>query len=64
MKIPATKKIYDLLGTRQIPGNPDQLYKLRVRIGDLMRMNGKDWVRKNRQELLREWEYALKRGFV
>ena len=36
MQAPSIEKIYDLLETRQIAGNAEQLQKLCVRIGELV----------------------------
>lgn len=64
MQVPSTSKVYDLLNTRQIAGNPEQLRKFCIRIGELAEINGEDWVRRHRQQLLREWEYAIDHGCV
>ena len=57
-------KLYELLGTPHIAGTPEQLQKLCIRIGELAEMNGEGWVRSNRRLLLKEWEYALRQGYV
>lgn len=54
------EKLYDLLGTRGIPGTSEELKILCVRVKELLEMNGEEWVRENRQKLLSEWEYALR----
>ena len=54
------EKLYDLLGTRDIPGKPEELKILCTRIKELLEMNGEPWIRENRQKLLSEWEYALR----
>ena len=54
------KKLFDLLGTRGIPGTPEELKLLAVRIRELVELNGEQWVRKNSQRLLSEWAYALR----
>ena len=56
------EKLFDLLGTRDIPGTPDELKLLAVRIRELVELNGEQWVRKNSQRLLSEWAYALHLG--
>ena len=55
-----SEKLYDLLGTRDIPGKPEELEILSTRIKELLEMNGEEWVRDNRHKLLSEWEYALR----
>ena len=54
------EKLYDLLGTRDIPGKPDEITILCRRIKELLEMNGEAWIRDNRRKLLSEWEYALR----
>jgi len=56
--------LFDLLNTQQIPGSAEQLKKLCIRIGELVELNGKDWVVENRQKLLDEWEYIVRRGLM
>ena len=57
-------KIYDLLGTHEIPGSEKELDKLFIRIRELVESNGEDWVRENRQKLLLEWDYIVHRGII
>ena len=52
------EKLFDLLGTRDIPGTPDELKILWIRIRELGELNGEEWIRRNSQRLLSEWEYA------
>ena len=52
-------KVYDLLGTHQIPGSEKELEVLCVRIGELVEMNGDKWVKENRKKLLVEWNYVI-----
>ena len=40
-------------------GSPAELDVLCTRIGDLVRLNGEDWVKENRERLLREWDTIL-----
>ena len=54
------EKLFDLLGNRDIPGTPEELKLLAVRIRELVELNGEQWVRKNSQLLLSEWAYALR----
>lgn len=51
------EKLYDLLGTREIPGSEKGLQILCLRIGELVKLNGENWVKENSQKLLQEWEY-------
>jgi hypothetical protein len=56
--------VYDLLKTCEIPGSDDQLKKLRIRVRELLELNGRDWVVANRQKLIDEWEYIVSRGLM
>jgi hypothetical protein len=58
------KDIYDLLGSRDIPGTDEQLKKLCIRVSELADLNGKDWVVENRQKLLDEWKYIVRQGLM
>ena len=64
MKTLPQETVYDLLGTRSIPGTPEELRKLCLRIGELVDMNGEDWVIENRDRLLREWTFAVRQGLL
>ena len=57
-KIPLDK-VFDLLGTQQIPGSEKELEILCIRIGELVELNGDKWVEENRQKLLTEWDYVV-----
>ena len=54
------EELYDLLGTRNVPGTSENLKILCTRIDELLELNGEDWIRQNREKLLSEWEYALR----
>ncbi len=54
------EELYDLLGTRNVPGTPENLKILCTRIDELLELNGEDWIRQNREKLLSEWKYALR----
>jgi len=58
------EKVSDLLGMQEIPGSEDQIKILCVRIRELVDMNGEDWVRRNRQKLLNEWDYILQQKII
>jgi hypothetical protein len=53
-----------LLETDSIPGSPEQLRKLCVRLGELVEMNGEGWVRENREALLEQWSALVKKGWM
>ena len=56
------EKLFELLGTEDIPGTSDELKILWRRIQELEELNGQEWIRRNSQRLLSEWEYALHLG--
>ena len=58
------EKVSDLLGTQEIIGSEKELKILCVRIRELVEMNGEDWVRKNSQKLLDEWDYIVRQGII
>ena len=58
------EKVSDLLGTQEIPGSENEIKILRVRIRELVEMNGEAWVRQNRQKLLDEWDYIVRQGII
>ena len=64
MKTLSQETVYDLLGTQSIPGTQQELHKLCLRIGELVDMNGENWVIENRDRLLREWTFAVRQGLV
>lgn len=57
-------KVFDLLKTRNIPGSAKELNMLCMRINELVALNGEAWVKKNRQKLLDEWDYIVRRGII
>ena len=58
------EKVSDLLGKLEIPGSENELKVLRVRIRELVEMNGEDWVRQNSQKLLDEWNYIVSKKII
>jgi hypothetical protein len=58
------EKVCDLLDTHTIPGSKKELKMLSIRIRELIKMNGEDWVRQNRQKLLDEWAYIVQQGII
>ena len=64
MKELSLEKVFDLLGTSEIPGSDKELEKLCIRIRELAASNGEDWVRKNRQMLFSEWVCIVQQGLI
>jgi len=58
------EQVFSLLGTQHIKGSEKELKILRIRIGELVELNGEDWVKKSRQSLLDEWEYIVNQGVI
>ena len=53
------EKVRALLGTTAIPGNEKELQVLAVRLGELLELNGEDWIRANRRMLLDQWQRVV-----
>jgi hypothetical protein len=53
------EKVRELLGTTAIPGNEKELQVLAVRLGELLELNGEDWIRENRRMLLDQWQRVV-----
>ena len=64
MKELSLGKVFDLLGTSEIPGSDRELEKLCIRIRELAESNGEDWIRKDRQKLYSEWVYIVQQGII
>ncbi len=64
MKALSLEQVCDLLGQSDIPGSAKELEKLCIRIHDLAKANGEDWVIENRQKLLSEWHYIIQHGII
>ncbi|MBW2583807.1 MAG: hypothetical protein JRE36_09570 [Deltaproteobacteria bacterium] len=58
------EKVFSLLGTQHIKGSEKELKMLCLRIGELVELNGEDWVKESRQSLLDEWEYIVTQGII
>jgi len=56
--------VFKLLGTQNIPGSPEELDILCIRITELVQLNGENWIRKNRQKLIDEWYYIVRQGII
>jgi hypothetical protein len=52
------EKLYDRLGTRNIPGTDEELTILAGRVEDLVRLNGEAWLMENRENLLKQWAWT------
>ena len=64
MKPLSLETVCKLLGTQNIPGAPRELEILCVRISELVKLNGDDWIRENRQNLIDEWYYIIRQGII
>jgi hypothetical protein len=56
--------VFELLGTRDIPGSAKEMEKLCIRIRELVALNGVQWVKENRQNLLDEWNCIVGQGLI
>ena len=64
MKLLTLEIVFKLLGTQNIPGSPQELEILCVRVSELAELNGEDWIRQNRQKLIDEWYYIIRQGII
>jgi hypothetical protein len=53
------EKVQELLETAEIPGNAKELDVLCTRLGELLDLNGEDWIRENRRMLLDQWQRVV-----
>ncbi len=58
------EKVFSLLGAQHIKGSDKELKMLCLRIGELVELNGEDWVKESQQSLLDEWEYIVSQGII
>jgi len=58
------EKVFELLGTNDIAGSEKELAKLCIRVRELVDANGADWLKQNRLNLLKEWEYIVQHGII
>jgi len=58
------ENVFHLLKTPDIPGTADELKMLCIRIGELVELNGAEWVIENRQRLLEEWDYIVQAKII
>ncbi|MGD2037324.1 MAG: hypothetical protein PVH28_05525 [Desulfobacterales bacterium] len=64
MKLLSLQVVFKLLGTQNIPGSPQELEILCIRISELAALNGEQWIRENRQKLIDEWYYIVRQGII
>ena len=55
----AIERICLLLGTRDVPGTPEQLEMLSIRLQELAELNGPEWVARHRDRLLSQWSTVI-----
>lgn len=53
------EKVLELLGTSEIPGNEREQEVLCIRMGELLELNGEQWIRENRSMLLEQWRRVV-----
>lgn len=53
------KEVCELLGTTDLPGNERELGVLRIRMAELLDLNGDGWIRENRGMLLEQWHRVV-----
>jgi hypothetical protein len=53
------RRACDLLGTQNLSGSGKELAMLRIRIRELVELNGEQWVKENREKLLNEWKFIV-----
>lgn len=58
------EKVFSLLDAQHIKGSEKELKMLCIRIGELVELNGEDWVKESRQTLLDEWQYIVSQGII
>ena len=58
------EKVLEILGREAVDGSPAELEVLCIRIGELVRINGEEWVKANRERLLSEWDTILKMKLI
>ncbi len=53
------ERLLHLLGSSDVPGTGRELNALRIRLGELVELNGEEWVHRHRDRLLEQWRRAL-----
>jgi hypothetical protein len=64
MEALSIEQVCELLGTTAIPGNDKELEVLRTRMGELLELNGEDWIRENRRRLIEQWQRVVETGTI
>jgi hypothetical protein len=59
MAVICLEALFDLLGTTDLPGSEAELEALCARVGELLDLNGADWVRENRGVLIGQWQCVV-----
>lgn len=52
-------QLKEMLNVPVIKGTPEQIHLLAIRVGELSRLNGRDWVLANAHHLLDQWDRVL-----
>jgi hypothetical protein len=53
------EQVCELLGTSELPGSKKELDGLCIRIGELLELNGEDWICQNRSRLIEQWRCVV-----
>jgi hypothetical protein len=53
------EQVCELLGTSALPGNAKELEGLRIRMGELLELNGEEWIRAHREMLIEQWRCVV-----
>lgn len=53
------EQVCELLGTSALPGNAKELEVLRIRMGELLELNGREWIRTHREMLIEQWRRVV-----
>ena len=59
MEAPSLEMVRELLGTEEVPGSERELRVLCTRLGELLELNGREWIRSNRSALLDQWRRVV-----
>ena len=59
MKLQDQEALFRLLRTREVPGTPEQLELFCIRLEELAEINGREWVFRHRERLLKQWAVAI-----
>lgn len=53
------EQLKEILNVTHINGTTEQIRGLAIRVGELVRLNGREWVEAHAAELLAQWDMAL-----